>query len=187
MRKYINIFLLIFLTITWTTIIKANESYLHHEIEVTLDPNNHNIKVKNQITIPEPLLNTDIHFLLHKDLSIELFPAYTIKKNTHPKSNEWAGIIIESGGKSVYHAGDTGRIPEMKNLAKRNITVALLPCGGIYTMDFEEAIEVALDIKPEIVVPMHHWGKDLNEFKELLEKKDPTIKVEILENKTLEI
>lgn len=123
----------------------------------------------------------------YKDLSIELFPAYTIKKNTHPKSNEWAGTIIESGGKSVYHAGDTGRIPEMKDLAQRNITVALLPCGGIYTMDFEEAIEVALDIKPEIVVPMHHWGKDLNKFKELLEKKDPTIKVEILENRSLKI
>jgi len=75
----------------------------------------------------------------------------------------------------------------MKDLVKRNITVALLPCGGIYTMDFEEAIEVALDIKPEIVVPMHNWGKDLNEFKELLEKKDPTIKVEILENRSLKI
>lgn len=123
----------------------------------------------------------------YKDLSIKLFPAYTIRKSTHPKSNKWAGTIIESGNKSVYHAGDTERIPEMKELAERNITVALLPCGGTYTMDFEEAIEAAMDIKPEIVVPMHHWGKDLNKFKELLEQKDPTIKVEILENKTLKI
>lgn len=123
----------------------------------------------------------------YKDLSIELVPAYTIRKSTHPKSNEWAGMIIESGNKSIYHAGDTERIPEMKDLAERNITVALLPCGGTYTMDFEEAIEAAIDIKPEIVVPMHNWGKDLNKFKELLEQKDPTIKVEILENKTLQI
>ena len=26
-----------------------------------------------------------------KDLTIELFPAYTIKKATHPKSNQWTG------------------------------------------------------------------------------------------------
>lgn len=123
----------------------------------------------------------------YKDLTIELFPAYTMKKSTHPKKNAWAGTILESAGKSVYHAGDTERIPEMKDLSKRNITVALLPCGGTYTMDFEEAVDAAVDINPEIAVPMHNWGKDLNKFKELLAKKDPTIKVEILENKSLKI
>ena len=90
-----------------------------------------------------------------KDFSIYLVPAYTIKKGTHPKSSGGIGTIIESAGKSVYHAGDTERIPEMKDLAKRNITVAMLPCGGTYTMDFDEATDAALDIKPEIVVPMH--------------------------------
>jgi len=123
----------------------------------------------------------------YKDFSIELVPAYTIKKQTHPKSNGWTGTIIESAGKSVYHAGDTERIPEMKTLAKRNITVAMLPCGGTYTMDFEEATDAAMDIQPEIVVPMHNWGKDLKEFEKIMNKKNPNIKVEILENKTLAI
>ena len=123
----------------------------------------------------------------YKDLSIELFPAYTIEKSTHPKSNNWTGTIIESAGKSVYHAGDTERIPEMKDLKKRNITVALLPCGGTYTMDFEEASNVAVDIQPEIVVPMHNWEKDLNIFREIMAKKDSNIRVEILTNKSLKI
>jgi len=123
----------------------------------------------------------------YKDLSIELFPAYTIKKITHPKSNNWTGTIIESAGKSVYHAGDTERIPEMKDLKKRNITVALLPCGGTYTMDFEEASDAAVDIQPEIVVPMHNWKKDLNSFKDIMAKKDSKIKVEILTEKSLKI
>jgi len=124
---------------------------------------------------------------VYQDSNIELFPAYTIKKATHPKENKWTGTIIESAGKSIYHAGDTERIPEMKNLASRNITVALLPCGGTYTMDFNEATDAALDIKPEIVVPMHNWGLDLNGFKEMMNKKDPSIKVEILETKSLKI
>jgi L-ascorbate metabolism protein UlaG (beta-lactamase superfamily) len=123
----------------------------------------------------------------YKDLSIELFPAYTIKKSTHPKSNNWTGTIIESAGKSVYHAGDTERIPEMKDLRNRNITVALLPCGGTYTMDFEEATDAAVDIQPEIVVPMHNWDKDLSSFKDVMATKDSMIKVEILTDKSLKI
>jgi L-ascorbate metabolism protein UlaG (beta-lactamase superfamily) len=122
-----------------------------------------------------------------KDLTIELVPAYTIIKNTHPKSNNWSGTILTSGNKSVYHAGDTERIPEMKELSKRGINVAILPCGGIYTMDFDEATDAALDIKPEIVVPMHNWDKDLQEFKRIMLKKDPKIRVEILEQKSLRI
>jgi L-ascorbate metabolism protein UlaG (beta-lactamase superfamily) len=54
-------------------------------------------------------------------------------------------------------------------------------------MDFDEATDCAVDIKPEIAVPMHNWGKDLNEFKELLNKKDPNIKVEILSDKSLKV
>ncbi len=123
----------------------------------------------------------------YKDFAIELFPAYTIEKSTHPKSNNWTGTIIESAGKSIYHAGDTERIPEMKDLKKRNITVALLPCGGTYTMDFEEASDAAVDIQPEIVVPMHNWEKDLNSFKDIMAKKDSKIKVEILTEKFLKI
>jgi len=123
----------------------------------------------------------------YKDLSIELIPSYNVKKANHPKSNGWAGTIIRSEDKSVYHAGDTERIPEMKDLADKNITVALLPCGGTYTMDFDEATDCAVDIKPEIAVPMHNWGKDMKEFKDLLNKKDPNIKVEILTDKSLKI
>ena len=123
----------------------------------------------------------------YKDLSIELMPSYNIKKPNHPKSSGWAGTIVRSEGKSVYHAGDTERIPEMKELANKNITVALLPCGGTYTMDFDEATDCVLDIQPEIVVPMHNWDKDLNKFKEIMNKKDPNIKVEILSDTSLEI
>ncbi|MFX0000605.1 MAG: MBL fold metallo-hydrolase [Candidatus Hodarchaeota archaeon] len=117
----------------------------------------------------------------YKDLSIELVPAYNIKKPNHPKRNEWAGIIVTAEGKSLYHAGDTERIPEMKDLVSRNITVAMMPCGGTYTMDFNEATDSVVDVKPEIAIPMHNWGKDLTEFKKLLEKKDPSIKCVILE------
>ena len=121
------------------------------------------------------------------DISITLVPAYTIKKATHPKANQWSGTIIEMEDKKIYHAGDTERIPEMKDLAKENITVALLPCGGTYTMDFEESCSAAIDINPEIVVPMHNWDKELDDYEKILAKKNPNIKVEILEKKSIKL
>jgi hypothetical protein len=107
------------------------------------------------------------------------------ERQAGPKSNEWAGVIIETEGKRIYHAGDTERIPEMKKL--KNVNIAFLPCGGKFTMDLEEACDAAVDIKPEIAIPMHNWDRDLNEYKKLLAKKEPKIKVEILENKSLKI
>ena len=44
-----------------------------------------------------------------------------------------------------------------------------------------------IDINPEIVIPMHNWGKDLNDFKILLNKKNPNINVEILEGTSLKL
>ncbi|MFO8018649.1 MAG: MBL fold metallo-hydrolase [Promethearchaeia archaeon] len=115
-----------------------------------------------------------------KELLIKLVPAYTIEKSTHPKENEWAGIIIKIGENKIYHAGDTERIPEMEDLKGEKIDVALLPCGGNYTMDMKEASEAAIDIVPKIVVPMHNWDKDMNQMKDILAKKNPEIQVKIL-------
>ncbi|MCK4688178.1 MAG: MBL fold metallo-hydrolase, partial [Candidatus Lokiarchaeota archaeon] len=120
------------------------------------------------------------------DILIEFIPAYNIKRKResgepfHPKERIWAGTILEIEGKKIYHAGDTERIPEMKELASRNIDVAMLPCGGMYTMDFEESTDVAVDIKAKIVIPMHNWDKKMQEYKNILAKKDSQIKVETL-------
>lgn len=91
-----------------------------------------------------------------ENIKIELIPSYNVKKQNHPKSAEWAGIIVEAEGKKIYHAGDTERIPEMKDLASRNIDVGLFPCGGTYTMDFDESTDCAVDVKPRVAVPMHN-------------------------------
>ena len=128
-----------------------------------------------------------------ENVIIELYPAYNIKrmrkKNEpfHPKERKWAGVLIEAEGKKVYHAGDTERIPEMKDLTSKEIDVAMLPCGGTYTMDFEESAEAAADINPKIVIPMHNWNANLEEYEGVIHKKNPNITVEILTNKELSI
>jgi L-ascorbate metabolism protein UlaG (beta-lactamase superfamily) len=87
-------------------------------------------------------------------IKIETIPAYNINKRFHPKANDWVGYIVTVNKKRVYHAGDTDFIPEMNLL--ENIDIALLPIGGTYTMDVDEAAAAANSFKPKVFIPMHY-------------------------------
>jgi L-ascorbate metabolism protein UlaG (beta-lactamase superfamily) len=68
-----------------------------------------------------------------------------------------AGLIITLGGKTVYHAGDTCLFGDMKLIGERHpIDVALLPIGGHYTMDRDDAAYAAGLIGAGTVIPMHY-------------------------------
>ena len=120
-------------------------------------------------------------------LKIQGVPSYNPNKRFHPKENEWLGYIVDDGNTRVYHAGDTDVIPEMNDF--KNINFALLPVGGNqYTMDFAEGVEAAKAINPSFVIPMHDWGKDLNEFADLMKIEALEIGVIVLEkNETKEV
>jgi len=102
------------------------------------------------------------------NVKVEVIPAYNIGKNFHRKTDNKVGYVIDIDGNRIYHAGDTDLIEEMKNL--KNINIALLPVGGTYTMNAEEAAKAAEIIKPQIAIPMHYGivagsTKDAEEFK----------------------
>lgn len=88
-------------------------------------------------------------------VNIEVIPAYNKSKSFHPKDSGDAGYVVHLKDRTVYHAGDTDFIDEMKNL---KVDISLLPVGGKYTMDAKEAAEAANAIKPKVAIPMH-WGK----------------------------
>lgn len=111
-------------------------------------------------------------------IKISAIPAYNIDKDFHTKDSNWLGYLIKINGSLIYHAGDTDLIPEMQKLTgfQAKDFVALLPIGGRFTMDSEEAAEAAALIKPTLAIPMH-WGSivggksDADEFIELCEEK----------------
>ncbi len=88
-----------------------------------------------------------------------------------------AGLVIEIGGKTVYHAGDTCLFGDMKLIGERNpIDVALLPIGGHYTMDRHDAVLAAEFVGAATVIPMHYdtfppIETDAAAFKSELESK----------------
>ena len=86
--------------------------------------------------------------------------AYNPQKQFHPKENNWTGFIIQLDSKRIYYAGDTDLTEEMKALD--DIDVALLPVGGTYTMNAEDAAEATRHIKPKMSIP-YHWGDIVGE------------------------
>lgn len=86
---------------------------------------------------------------------VETVPAYNTREEAldfHPKANKWVGYLIDLGGHTYYHAGDTDHLPELEPL---KTDVAFLPIGGHYTMNAEEAASLAKAIGPKLAVPMH--------------------------------
>jgi L-ascorbate metabolism protein UlaG (beta-lactamase superfamily) len=67
------------------------------------------------------------------------------------------GLVINLGGKTIYHAGDTDLFSDMKLIAERNsIDVAILPIGGHYTMDRHDAAIAAGFVGAGTVIPCHY-------------------------------
>lgn len=122
-----------------------------------------------------------------KGFKFQTIPAYNThpeKLDFHPKTNNWVGYIFELNGKKIYHAGDTDFIPEMKKLKDLNLDVAMLPIGGKFTMEVEEAANAANAIAAKITIPMHYRRLNLNNYQELEERFKKLVtdsKVEVLE------
>jgi L-ascorbate metabolism protein UlaG (beta-lactamase superfamily) len=68
-----------------------------------------------------------------------------------------AGLLVNLGGVTVYHMGDTCLFGDMKLIAERNpVDVVLMPIGGHYTMDRHDAVVAAELVGAATVIPMHY-------------------------------
>ncbi len=112
-------------------------------------------------------------------IKIKAVPAYNINKEFHTKKSQKTGFVVDIGNLIIYQAGDTDKIPEMADV---RCDIALLPVGGIYTMNAQEAAQATLIIKPKIAIPIHYgdivgFSADGLKFAELLKGK---VEVKIL-------
>jgi len=77
----------------------------------------------------------------------------------------WAGFIVESGGLTIYFAGDTGYSPAFEEIGRRfpQIDLALIPIGAYEPRWFmqpvhvnpEEAVRIHLDVGARRSIGMH--------------------------------
>lgn len=67
------------------------------------------------------------------------------------------GFLLQMGGQTVYHAGDTGIFSDMRLLGElHSIDVALLPIGDNFTMGPDDARVAAGLLGARTVIPMHY-------------------------------
>lgn len=104
----------------------------------------------------------------------------TMTQATHScESGVPVGFIIRlDDGYTLYHAGDTGLFSSMALWGKLyKIDLALLPIGGVFTMDAAQAAMATMMLRCKKVVPMH-WGtfpvlaQNRDAFQKELEKLD---------------
>ena len=66
------------------------------------------------------------------------------------------GVVVNIGGKTLYHLGDTALFSDLKLIAERTpVDVAFIPIGGHYTMHREDAAVAAEFVGAETVIPVH--------------------------------
>jgi L-ascorbate metabolism protein UlaG (beta-lactamase superfamily) len=67
------------------------------------------------------------------------------------------GVLLTLGGRTIYHAGDTGLFLDMKLIGERHpIDVAIVPIGDNFTMGPEDAVAAIEFLNPKVAIPMHY-------------------------------
>jgi L-ascorbate metabolism protein UlaG (beta-lactamase superfamily) len=88
---------------------------------------------------------------------VRLVPAWHTSTTPGGTVNTPAGLVINLGGKTVYHLGDTSLFSDLALPGKRDaIDVALMCIGGHYTMDRHDGVTAAELVGAKQVIPCHY-------------------------------
>ena len=65
--------------------------------------------------------------------------------------------VLRGMGKRIIHMGDLGHLLDPDTIAEiRGCDVLMIPVGGFYTIDAQQAADMVKEIQPHIVIPMHY-------------------------------
>jgi L-ascorbate metabolism protein UlaG (beta-lactamase superfamily) len=89
---------------------------------------------------------------------IKLVPAWHTSTTPKGTVSTPAGLLINIGGKLVYHLGDTALFSDLQLIARRgdHVDVAIVPIGGHFTMDRIDAVTAVEFVSPTTVIPCHY-------------------------------
>lgn len=137
------------------------------------------LAVQQQVSQARVLKNGERLELL--GITTEAVPMYNLERGpsegrVYHEKGRGNGYVLNLGDQRLYISGDTECIPEMKSL--RDIDIALICMNLPYTMPPREAAECVNSFRPKVVIPYHHRGSDLEEFKQGIQK---SIEVKILD------
>lgn len=101
----------------------------------------------------------------HGPLKISLTPAHHWGARVlHDSHRGFGGFVIEAGGRTIFHCGDTAYFDGFREIGQRfDIDLALLPIGAYdppsgreVHMNPEEAVQAFFELGAKRLVPMHY-------------------------------
>lgn len=96
------------------------------------------------------------------DVKITGISTYHDKSNGSQRGTNTL-FVIEADGVRVCHLGDLGHLLGQEHInALGKIDVLMVPVGGFYTIDANEAKAVVGQLDPAVVLPMHYLTNSLN-------------------------
>lgn len=112
------------------------------------------------------------------NLIFATIPSYNNNKPFHPKDKNYVGYNLTIENTKYYIMGDTDRTADTDSVTT---DICLVPIGGTYTMNIEEAAAFVNYIKPKKAIPTHYGSLvgDISlgeDFKKIIDKE---IEVEI--------
>jgi L-ascorbate metabolism protein UlaG (beta-lactamase superfamily) len=132
----------------------------------------------------DKIANFGMGFLIGGGLDLDWVSVRATPALHSSDSSVAIGFIVKAAdGTTVYFAGDTGIFGDMALWAGLYpLDVAIVPIGGIFTMDAYQASEAVKLLNPKSVIPVHYGSfpiiaKTADEFTRLCMEKTPQVKV----------
>ncbi|MDO9356752.1 MAG: metal-dependent hydrolase [Solirubrobacteraceae bacterium] len=86
-----------------------------------------------------------------------LVPAWHTAVSPSGTAHTPGGLVINIGGKTIYHLGDTALFSDLALPGQRErLDAAIIPIGGHYTMDRHDAARAASLVGAPVVIPCHY-------------------------------
>jgi len=92
---------------------------------------------------------------LFEDIQIKGFTSFHDKAQGKKRGNNIIYKIL-ADGLNLVHLGDIGHVLTKEQVEEIGaVDILLVPVGGNFTVDADEAYEITGQLKPKIVIPMH--------------------------------
>ncbi len=95
---------------------------------------------------------------------VKLFPAWHSSSVDERDLGNPCSFVVSIDDRALYHSGDTALFGDMNLIGEQyQLDVAMLPIGGHFTMDMEDAVRAEKFLRADVVIPMHYGTFDVIE------------------------
>lgn len=128
-----------------------------HTVDAVLvSHGHHDHSAVGTLDVTGPIVDTAGSHTLAPDVKVTAIPCYHDDAEGQKRGKNLM-FVLEAEGLRIAHLGDLGHLPtEAQQAALGKPDVLMLPVGGFYTIDAQQAKQVCSLLSPRVVLPMHY-------------------------------